>query len=703
MRFTLLLLTAALYAAPPVITDLQPRGAQRGRPFKLTLAGKELSDVLRVHSTMPATFTSMTAEPPAAGMMNAEGRYATFLVEPKGDIAVGVYPIRVETADGISNIQLFAIGSFPELPEEESQPGSLPNRNDSIENAQSLPSASVTVNGTLRGAERDIYRLQARAGERRVFEIEGRRVGSAVDPVIRVLDGAGKQLARSEDSPLLGLDTRAEYTFPKEGYYYVEVTDARFSTQGANFYRLKTGAYSYPTEVFPLGGRRGETVSVSLGGAQKITADLKNLSARLPITFVNLPDAAALPVPFDLGTFPEVTEPATQALSLPITINGRLAKAAEVDRYQLSVKPGDDIIMEVSARDLGTSKLMAVVTVTDEQGKRIARSGDEPLPESLYAVTDSRTAGDPYLAIKVPAGVNKLNITIEDLALRGGTHYAYRVSARRESNVFTASIGSPFINIPAGGTEVVSVAVNRKGYQGDLKLRVANPPKGLIVEGGYIPAENTNYVQGTRGQIRRGVLLLTAEPGVKIEATELQIEAVGWLPDGTILTARAEGPGMLVNVTGATIQGALDRQKPVDARWLGMELPAAGTRALPAKLSVKLEKTTRKESGDEFLFRWKWTARGVAVPDTVSMEMVGGADVRAIEMQTDPQDKTSGTFLLTTTRLTLPGRYDFFVTGRLMMEGQQEAIYSRPIALVIEEPIEAKEKLTADATATAGR
>jgi len=700
-----LLPVLAWAAGPPVINDLQPRGAQRGRPFTLTLAGRELAEVTKVHSTLPATFTPMTAEKPAGSMMNLDGRYASFLVEPKGEIPVGIYPIRVETADGLSNIQMLSIGSFAEMPEEESQPGALPNRNDTIESAQPLPAASITVNGTLRGAERDLYRWQAKAGERRVFELEGRRIGSAIDPVVRILDATGKQLLRGEDSPLLGLDTRLDFTAPKDGYYYIEVTDARFSAQSANYYRLKSGSYAYPTEIFPLGGRRGEVVEVALGGTHRVPADLKAVPARLPLTYVNLGDGASLPLPFDLGTYPEVTEPATTALTLPVTVNGRLAKPAEVDEFQLAVKPGDHLIIQVHARELGTSKLMAILNVADAAGKRIARSGDEPLPEELYAVTNSKTAGDPYVAFKVPAGVNTLKVSIEDLARRGGAHYAYRVSAWKEANSFTANVGVPYINIPAGGTVLVPVSVNRRGYDGDIKFRVANPPKGLIVEGGYIPPESSDYIQGNRGFIRAGTLMLTAESNVKIPASELTIEAIGWLPDGTILTRRAEGPGMLVNVAGAVNQGALDRQRPVSASWLGLELPAAGTRALPAQLSVKLEKTTRKASGDELLFRWKWNARGVTVPETVGMSLVGAADVRAIEMAADAKDKTTGTFLVTTTRLTRPGRYDFYVVGNVMVDGQNEAIYSRPLDIRIEPAPDENKKETsnADATNAAGR
>ena len=124
----------------------------------------------------------------------------------------------------------------------------------------------MVVNGTLRGPERDVYRVSGKAGERRVFELEARRCGSAIDPVLRILDGSGKQLARSDDAPGAGLDARLDFTFPSEGNYYVEVTDARFSTQAQNFYRLKMGAYRYADGIFPLGGRRGERVPVTFFG-----------------------------------------------------------------------------------------------------------------------------------------------------------------------------------------------------------------------------------------------------------------------------------------------------------------------------------------------------------------------------------------------------------------------------------------------------
>ena len=72
-----ILLLAATCFAQPVITDLQPRGAQKGRPFTLTVLGRDLTEGARIESTLPATFTALGPEKGAMGG-------ATFLVEPTG-------------------------------------------------------------------------------------------------------------------------------------------------------------------------------------------------------------------------------------------------------------------------------------------------------------------------------------------------------------------------------------------------------------------------------------------------------------------------------------------------------------------------------------------------------------------------------------------------------------------------------------------
>lgn len=646
--FVSLLFAVALVAAPPNITELQPRGAQKGRPFELTIVGKDLDQGPRIVSSLPATFTALAAVKPGT---------ATFLVEPTAEWAVGTYTIRVEAPNGISNILLFTVGAFPELVEEESRPGALPHQNDSIESAQTLPGSTVTVNGRLMGPERDVYRIPVKAGERRVFEVEARRAGSAIDPVIQLFDASGKRIARSEDDPMLQLDARIEMTFAKEGVVYAEVTDARFSTQMQDYYRFKTGSYSYASDVFPLGGKRGESITATIGKAQ-VPVDLKT---RLNQVTTNLPDAVALPLPFAVGDFPEVREPLTAPLQLPVTINGRLEQPAEVDSYELAVKPGDPLLVELEARELGTSKLTGLLTIYDAAGKRLASAGDGPLPVDVSAVqVSSRTLGDPILLYRIPEGVTKVRIAVEDLARRGGQHYGYRLKLRQAAFEVKALVITPYVNIPAGGTAVVAVDVERRGFGGAVKVTPVGLPEGVTVAGGELSAEVPDPLLPSF--FRRALISLTAKADAKVPVTD-----IGFRVQGEGVDCMASGFAYLTGVNGATQQGVVDRQRALNGKALGYSLPTALAAALPASLELSLVERVKKAEGFEFRFRWRFAAdnKMLAVPETVGIDLPNLAGTRIIEMEVDAKDKRTGTFLVTTSKNSLPGAYFIGVNGRL--------------------------------------
>src|SRR5436189_276032 len=65
-------------------------------------------------------------------------------------------------------------------------------------------------------------------------------------------------------------------------------------------------------------------------------------------------------------------------------------------------------------------------------------------------------------------------------------------------------------------------------------------------------------------------------------------------------------------------------------------------------------------------------------------------DVRVIDMQADPKESSAGTFVMTTTKLTRPSKYDVYITSRLSLAGgEQEYIVSRPITVKVDEVGEA--------------
>jgi hypothetical protein len=538
-----LIFSAAGLSAQPAITELQPRGAQKGKPFTLTLVGRNLGEGAKIRSTMPASFTLLTPDQPASmpdGPMQPEGRYATFLVEPMPDLAVGVYPIRVVTSEGISNVQLFTVGAFPELVEDESRPGALPNTSDSIETSQPLPPPPFTLNGTLRGPERDIFRLSVKAGEKRVIEVEARRSGSAIDPLLEILDGNGRVVARSEDEPLLGLDARVEVAFPQGGDYYVVVRDARFSTQTANFYRLKVGSYAYPREVFPLGGRRGEVIETSLG-SERVKTDLRNIGASVRQVFVNVPGSPALPVPFAVGDDPEVTTPAGDAtLGAPVTINGRLTKPGQVDRHTLRVPASRAMIFRIQARELGTSKLMAVITVRDEQGavlgrigRRAARRGSlqcQPEPHggrsrTAAAGARGRESGNRHSRGFGVARWSRLRVPAQYSASGPGLPVDFEFGVRERAR------GG------LGGCSGDGAAAGLRGRHPVASRECAQ----RIASGGRLRRAGLPVKETPQNRNSRGVLILTSESGEVFELQDLTVEGVATLPTARQLCAGPMG------------------------------------------------------------------------------------------------------------------------------------------------------------------
>jgi hypothetical protein len=80
--------------------------------------------------------------------------------------------------------------------------------------------------------------IAAKKGQTLNIRVDSRDLGLKVNPVIRILDAAGKQLARTEP-PTLNKDTETNFTPPADGTYRIEVTDL-FGGSGPRYvYRLR--------------------------------------------------------------------------------------------------------------------------------------------------------------------------------------------------------------------------------------------------------------------------------------------------------------------------------------------------------------------------------------------------------------------------------------------------------------------------------
>jgi len=666
MRTSILLYTICtmLEAAPPVLNSMYPPGAQRGKTVTVTLSGASLMEGAKIVSTLPATFTPLASEMP--------NRKLSFLAELKPDAPVGLYPVRIQAANGLSNVLLFSVGGLPEIQETESA-------NDTLAMAQTVKSTPILINGNLKAADRDFYQIYAKAGEKRVLEVEARRAGSGIDPTLLIYNSAGKLLKRVQDTAGLGVDCRIEFTFPSEGNYFVEIHDARFSDQGpANFYRFKMGAYSYGDAIFPLGWTRNQAVDVEVSGG--------NLTAPVKVKpgadrQIHLPNSVAtLPIPFVTSDGAETLEPAgagPHVLTAGTVVNGRILKAGEVDRYRLAVEPGRSYIVEADARGLGTSRLDALLTVYDVKGKRIESAGDKPPIQAAAAtIVAGDYSRDPFVIFQAPSDAREITVTVEDLNGGGGEGYGYRLKAGAHRPDFELTLSTPFVNVPAGGTAIVTVSADRRGYMGPIELSVAKLPADIEVSGGNIPGES-NEIDG-RGVSRRGVLTLTAKKGAPARALELEVWGEAKLPDG-VVKRKASGPGMLTAIRGnfGFVDPSRRAVRPFQAPWLGYELPAMVGYEPAGAIQVKGPKRIRIIQGMKYDFDWVFEGRemGMGAPNAVAPDTPGGRDLRISDG--NKRRPGAGQLSMNTTIGTPASTFDVILSARV----NDEVIYAPAITV----------------------
>jgi hypothetical protein len=151
----------------------------------------------------------------------------------------------------------------------------------------------------------------------------------------------------------------------------------------------------------------------------------------------------------------------------------------------------------VRAEVLG-SRLDGVLKVSDAAGRLLAQVDDV----DLAGQPGVRTL-DPSLEMVVPAGVKALVAELSDRHGRGGVGFAYRFTVRAVTPDFDVLLPGGGLNLPKDGTALLPVQIVRRGHAGMVRLVVPNPPAGVTVQGGTIPAGTTS-----------GFIVLRAGPDV---------------------------------------------------------------------------------------------------------------------------------------------------------------------------------------------
>jgi hypothetical protein len=451
----------------------------------------------------------------ATQMSSSPALADTILVEVtvSPDAALGQRELRLVTPAGRSNPLTFRIGAPPEVTEGEmpevpldvqllraiGEPIPLPEPETSAPIAVKLP---AVVNGQILPGSTDRYRFEARRGQKIVIVVEARElIPYIADGVpgwfaaaVSVLDSTGRELAyadhfRFEADPVLCLEV------PADGEYTVMIRDSIYRGREDFVYRMTLGEIPFITDIFPLGCRAGTRGVFEVAGwnlpADKITRSTLDLPPGIhpfPLGWDGPSDSRLV---FEVGDTPEImeapshdTQANAQAVTLPVTINGRVASPGQWDVFRFQIRAGEAIVAQVRARRLG-SPLDSVLILTDAAGRPLAVNDDHG---------DNREAGlethhaDSYIRTNLDvAGTYYLHLG--DMQQAGGPGYGYRLRLSTPRPDFELRIAPSAINLSPGENVPVAVyAVRKDGFAGDIDLSLKDAPTGLVLSGGRIGA-----------------------------------------------------------------------------------------------------------------------------------------------------------------------------------------------------------------------
>jgi hypothetical protein len=379
----------------------------------------------------------------------------------------------------------------------------------------------------------DHLRVEARAGERRTIEVEARRLGAPVAPVVTVFNARGSPLTQRYETPGVEGDCRFDFTFPDDGSYTIQVRDNLYRGADGAVYRLRVSGEPYATGLFPLGGQAGRAVEVFASGGSLLSRRSKT------VTLPDEPGAVVDPGPFDgpvgpvtvpmrlvVGTGPERVE--TEGAEPGTTLNGRIDRPGEVDRYRLEVRAGEPVRVAVVAAALG-SWLDPVLTVRNDQGVVIAENDDAPSVEGESA--DSR--------LDLPAGTaGKVVVEVTDRFGDGGPGFAYRLVVGPPSADFGVELR------PQGGPDAEEVGAGPSGAfhlrPGEeiavpFRVRVEGRTGPITVRAGGLPTGVSAAPVTIRPAALGGSLRLRAAPDARRGRGEMQVVATATTPDGLSL------------------------------------------------------------------------------------------------------------------------------------------------------------------------
>ena len=408
MRVWIFCLTLSAFSviAAPSLSRVQPMAVPPGKTIDLQLDGDHFSDLLQITTTFPAK-TELVKR------TNDKQVIIRITVPPTVSTQVGA--IRVYDATGISQPVLLLIDPLATVV--------------TISTDKTKPTAlawPVAVESQTPNLASHWWSIDARKGQRISLEAYAVRLGAGTDPMIRLLDPTGREVAYADDDNVRGSDAALIYEAALTGTYRIELRDVLY--RGGQRYRLRVGRFP----VWP---------AVKIAG-NAVTEREPN-------------DAPAQATPFQLGQ----------------PVYGNIEKPGATDHFQFNGRKDDWLTVHARGRRLGFPAYPAL-ELLDVKGSRLSATGSEVIQQT-------------YLRHRLPAD-GRYTLRVTDFFRQGGSIINYRLDATTAKGVLTVRLKPAMdakkkpLPLPdrfwaiAGQSMRLSLQVDRHNFDGPVSIVTAN-------------------------------------------------------------------------------------------------------------------------------------------------------------------------------------------------------------------------------------
>ena len=635
------------------------------------MTGADLDDAGQIHFS----HSNIVARPK---MVEATGypEPNRMVVTIASNVPPGVYEARVAGRFGLSNPRAFAVGDLPELVQA--------STNHAAAAASEIPLGSV-VNGHADPAASDFYKFQLAQGERALIECQSKAIDSRLDPVLVLLDEAGREVERNRQGGLL------DFMAPVPGTYTLQVHDVIYRGGIEFFYRLVVGTGPHIDFIFPPSGAPGTkgqylvygrnlpggapAKGQTIGGKPleqlvveiELPADSTTLRKLVTSTLVRPADSVmdgveyrlrsprgvSNPVLLSFASAPVIEEQnpndkpeAAQKVTLPCEFVGQFYPNGDQDWISFTAKKGAVYWVEMFSQRLGLPTdpfvLLQRVVVNDKGVESVSDvqelSGtDANIGEAVF----NTATRDPAWRFEVKEDGN-YRIGIRDLFGRTSSspRHLYRLSLRQENPDFRLVamaqapppfkkdskelvVWTPFLR--RGETTPVKVmAFRRDNFSGDIAITVEGLPTGVHAAEARIAAGQSSTL-----------LLLTASEDARGWVGPVRILGKARLGDSE-LVREARGGSMIWNIgdpAAEVIESRMTRNFVLAVA--GIETAPLSIAPDPAKtweMSVagKLSIPLKVARQGEFNANLKLKALGLPALDSLKEIDVDGKTNRAV-------------------------------------------------------------------------